>query len=390
MDKRALAVWVGMGLAATGLTGCGKPGEGGEAAAAPPTAKASAMPANVVLSGQYVDGYGRGLFFTPDGGVGVIGSPDNGRYVGEGQTFRVEIAGKPPGMGHIYSPNKISVSFSTAANGTMTLFREGSDLAAQARAEANHAPVERKSPDFDRSVPLDRYQDLSPDQTAEGLFYLYAALHEPPLSDEEKFRMLSPHRGESDGFKRRDFVQAEMPGIDAKLADAKSKRYFKLTVDPKEWGLGQSSANGFPRMAYTGGLSSVLGAYDFKRKGFPATCIANERLSHALSEGWSGGVVGLVMGREETHHKNCVLTVSDEPTARAMEAKRSTSAFMLLKTADLYFYAVGDRDEGGTRDVSVVLTHARLQYGNQGGLLTDDPDPVGAPIDVDFPQPALD
>ncbi len=349
------------------------------------------MPANVSLQGQYVDGFGQGLFFTPDGGVGVIGSRDNGRYAGQGQTFRIEMAGKPPAMGYVFSPDKISLSYPNDPRGTLYLFREGSDLAAQARAQANHTPVERKAPAFDRSVPLDQYVDLSPDNTAEGLYFLYASLHQPPLSDDEKFRMLSPRRAEADAFKRRDLVQAEMPGIDAKLAEWKLKSYFKLTVNVPVWmSASARSDNGFPPMSYAGGFG-LIGPYDFQRKGFPASCIANERISHALSPGWSGGNVGLVMGREETYRENCILLVPDEATARALEAKRSSGIGLTLKSATLYFYAVGDREGGGSGDVSVVLTHARLQYGDSvvGGAFTSDPPSVGAPIDVDFPQPAL-
>lgn len=392
MGRRLEGVLLGLGIAAFALSGCGKQQAAEPAATASPQAAARSMPANVSLQGQYVDGLGQGLFFTPDGGVGVIGSRDNGRYVGQGQTFRVEMAGKPPAMGYVYSPDKISLSYPNDPRGTLYLFREGSDLAAQARAEANHTPIERKAPAFDRSVPLDRYVDLSPDNTAEGLYYLYAALHEPPLSDDEKFRMLSPHRAEADAFKRRDLVQAEMPGLDAKLADWKSKRYFKLTVNVPVWmSANARSDNGFPPMAYAGGFG-LIGPYDFQRKGFPASCIANERISHALPPGWSGGNVGLVMGREETHRESCVLLVSDEATARALEAKRSSGIGLTLKFAILYFYAVGEREGGGSGDVSVVLTHARLQYGDSviGGAFTTDPPSVGAPIDVDFPQPTLD
>ena len=379
-------------VSAATLAGCGKSGATNEPAAGAPAQSTGAVPANVSLQGQYVDGIGQGLFFTPDGGVGVIGSRDNGRYVGQGQTFRVEMAGKPAAMGYVFSPDKISLSYPNDPRGTLYLFREGSDLAAQARAEANHTPIERKAPAFDRSVPLDRYVDLSPDNTAEGLYYLYAALHEPPLSDDEKFRMLSPHRAEADAFKRRDLVQAEMPGIDAKLADWKSKRYLRVTVNVPVWmSANARSDNGFPPMSYAGGFG-LNGPYDFQRKGFPASCIANERISHALPPGWSGGNVGLVMGREETYRENCILLVPDEATARALEAKRSSGIGLMLKSATLYFYAVGDREGGGSDDVSVVLTHARLQYGDSvvGGAFTSDPPSVGAPIEVDFPQPALD
>jgi len=382
MDKRALAAWVGMELAAIGLTGCGKPGATGETAAVPPATKSSTTPANVVLRGQYVDGYGRGLFFTPDGGVGVIGSPDNGRYVGEGQTFRVEIAGKPPAMGYVYSPNKISVSFQSDPNGTRNLFREGSDLAAQARAEATHAPVERKAPDFDRTVPLDRYVDLSPDNTTEGITYLYVALHEPPLSDEEKFKLLSPHRGEPDAFKRRDLMQAEMAGIDAKLAEWKGKRYLKLSVDALKWSDFQPphSTSGFSNMGFHGGFG-ILGPYDVTRKGFRAPCIANEDLSTGI---------GLLMGREETYHQTCLLSVQDESTARAIESQRASGVGPFLKSADLYFYAVRDIDSGQYRNVSVVLTHGRLQYAKELKYDGSEMESIGAPIEVDFPQPAFD
>lgn len=391
MGRRLEGVLLGLGIAAFALSGCGEQQAAEPAATASPQAAARSMPANVSLQGQYVDGFGQGLFFTTDGGVGVIGSRDNGRYVGQGQTFRIEMAGKPPAMGYVFNPDKISLSYPNDPRGTLYLFREGSDLAAQARAEANHTPIERKAPAFDRSVPLDRYVDLSPDNTAEGLYYLYAALHEPPLSDDEKFRMLSPHRAEADAFKRRDLVQAEMPGIDAKLAEWQSKRYFRLTVNVPVWmSANARSDNGFPSMAFAGGFG-LIGPYNFQRKGFPASCIANERISHALPPGWSGGNVGLVMGREETYRESCILLVPDEATARALEAKRSSGIGLTLKSATLYFYAVGDREGGGSGDVSVVLTHARLQYGDSvvGGAFTSDPPSVGAPIDVDFPQPAL-
>lgn len=391
MGRRLEGVLLGLGIAAFALSGCGEQQAAEPAATASPQAAARSMPANVSLQGQYVDGLGQGLFFTPDGGVGVIGSRDNGRYVGQGQTFRVEMAGKPAAMGYVFSPDKISLSYPNDPRGTLYLFREGSDLAAQARAEANHTPIERKAPAFDRSVPLDRYVDLSPDNTAEGLYYLYAALHESPLSDDEKFRMLSPHRAEADAFKRRDLVQAEMPGLDAKLANWKSKRYLRVTVNVPVWmSANARSDNGFPPMSYAGGFG-LIGPYNFQRKGFPASCIANERISHALSPGWSGGNVGLVMGREETYRENCILLVPDEATARALEAKRSSGIGLTLKSATLYFYAVGDREGGGSDDVSVVLTHARLQYGDSvvGGAFTGDPPSVGAPIEVDFPQPAL-
>jgi len=325
-----LGALLGMGIATVGMVGCGKQQSAEPAAGALPTAPSSSMPSNVALSGQYVDGYGRGMFFTPEGGVGIIGSSENGRYVGEGQTFRVEIAGKPPAMGYIYSPNKLSVSFQNDPRGTQYLFREGSDLAAQARAEATHTTVERKAPDFDRSVPLDRYVDLLPDNTAEGLYYLYAALHEPPLSDEERFRMLSPHRAEADAFKRRDLMNAELPAIDEKLAGWKGKRYFKVRVDPVAWMSGAArSDGGFPSMSYAGGFN-LLGHYDLQRKGFPASCIANERLSHF---GWSGGAVGIVMGREETHHQNCLLLVPDEATARALTGWLGTEVVEGPRTA---------------------------------------------------------
>jgi len=364
------------------MTGCGKQQTAEQAGSAAPATRSKTMPANVVLSGQYVDGFGRGLFFTPDGGVGTIGSRDEGRYVGEGQTFRIEIAGKPPAMGYVYSPNKISVSFQNDPNGTRNLFREGSDLAAQARAEATHTPVERKAPDFDRTVPLDRYVDLSPDNTTEGITYLYVALHEPPLSDEEKFKLLSPHRGEPDAFKRRDLMQAEMPGIDAKLAEWKGKRYLKLSVDALKWSDLQPphSTSGFSNMGFHGGFG-ILGPYDVTRKGFQAPCVANEDLSTGI---------GLLLGREETYHRTCLLSVPDEATARAIESQRASGAGPVLKTADLYFYVVRDLDSGQYRNVSSVLTHARLQYAKERKYDGSEMESIGAPIEVDFPQPAFD
>jgi len=362
------------------LAGCGKPAAtNGEAAAASPPV-ASAMPANVVLSGQYVDGNGFGLVFAPDGRAAPIGSPGQGRYVGEGQTFRVEIAGMPPAMGHVYSPNKISVTYPNDPRGTQYLFREGSDLAAQARAEATHRPVERKAPDFDRNVPLDKYVDLSPDGTTEGVTYLYVALHEPPLADEERFRLLSPHRSEPDAFKRRDHMQSDLPGIDAKLASMKGQRYFKLHVDTAEWGrLGKPNPeNGFAWMQYTGGFD-LGSAYDMSKKGFPSLCMANE------------GKNGVLFGREETYHRQCVLVVDDEATARALEAQRASSSLGVpAKTVDLYFYAVRDLDGGGNQEVSAVLTHARVRFAKERKFDGSEVEPFGPPIDVVFPQPAID
>lgn len=382
MGRRMVSVLLGLGIAVFGLSGCGKQQAAESTASASPPVAARSMPADVSLQGQYVDGLGQGLFFTPDGGVGVIGSRNNGRYVGQGQTFRVEISGMPPAMGYVFSPNKISISYLNDPRGTQYLFREGSDLAAQARAEANHTPVERKAPDFDRSVPLDRYVDLAPDGTTEGVTYLYVALHEPPLTDEERFRLLSPYRDEPDAFKRRDHMKSDLPGIDAKLAGLKGRRYFKLHVDAAEWGRSgrPNPENGFAWMQYAGGLGlGSASAYDMSKRGFPMPCMANLNPS------------GLLFGREETYHNWCVLVVDNESTARTLESQRASSSLGLpAKTVDLYFHAVRDLDDGGNRKVSAVLTHARLQFAKELKYDGSVRESFGPPIDVVFPQPPMD
>jgi hypothetical protein len=263
----------------------------------------------------------------------------------------------------------------TARNGKAEehFFRVGSAAFQTGRANTLPSDPAQQTPrlDFDRSVPLERYADLSPDGSTDGLAYLYAALREPPLTDDEKLSLLSVETAkEHDAFKRRDLAQTVLPDINKRLADVAQQRYYRIAVN----------AVGSTGNAWTwNGPVTLLGAYDLDRKGFPSSCVATGVVLPVAHLDDARTYLSLRFNQEEPPPATCFLPVPDETVARAMEAARTKPQGIWASRVTAYFYAA----RAGGKAVSAVLTHATLTFD------TPSSDGTGqqSDVEVSFPQP---
>ncbi|MFT3763460.1 MAG: DUF4852 domain-containing protein [Pseudoxanthomonas sp.] len=99
-------------------------------------------------------------------------------------------------------------------------------------------------PKPDLKKPLDGYPEL---QSGEQIMFLYvAASRLPPDFPKLAENYSQEYRQTSDSFRRNDLLQAIKPQLEQKISAAAASPYAWMLVD-----------------------NSVLGAYDFERKGFP-------------------------------------------------------------------------------------------------------------------------
>lgn len=321
------------------LGGCGKSAPAPTTAGLPP------------LQGPYRADNNETLTFNVGGGV--LGTAGRGTFTVDDNRVVLSMGGTTiPGE----RTDSDTLVFHPAGRPTATFYRLGSAAAQTAQAAPRRvAPVAPTKPVPDRTTPLDRYVAVA---DAHTLRVLELAFDGTPPTDDAKLALVPEAQNLTDAFARRDLATKALPAVNAELEAAKANPYRRIDVDtysppgnptdpglPAQWWL--ESANGGP---------ITLGPFDFTTKAFPMPCATSTAVYtpagtiafHPSQTGKSGP---------------CALPVSDDATARRIEAARATGARFHVK-ASLFFFVV---DSGGSQ-VNATLTHVEL-------MLFDPADP---------------
>lgn len=162
----------------------------------------------------------------------------------------------------------------------------------QAVRDAQAAAARDALPNADTATPESSYITLD---SGNQLMYAYLALTGmPPDYPQIANSVSKDYARATDEFRKHDLLVALTPKIDAEIAAAKSRRYFKMT------------------------LQNPIGKYSFDQKGFP--------LDNSLWEAgayryfFDNGEYKLGFSNGEAFR---YLGVRDEATARAIEAQRA-------------------------------------------------------------------
>lgn len=114
---------------------------------------------------------------------------------------------------------------------------------AKAAEAAKQTVLDNAREKADKSVPLENYQELD---SGNQLMYSYLALAGLPINYGEIAASVSTdYARSSDAFQKNDLLKALQPKIDAAVAQAKGRRYFKIV------------------------MNEPVQKYDFENKGFP-------------------------------------------------------------------------------------------------------------------------
>jgi len=260
------------------------------------------------------------------------------------------------------------------------LFRVGSRA-----AEATAAPPtplakntrsrpEKADPEVDRNVPLDAYVSLNLADRSVGAL-LVMAFRDPPAGDEVRWAALSGNAGStSDVFARKELMAKELPAIDARLATARSQRYVR--VEAGESVFLQRLPVRAQLFAGWNPLSSSLGHYDIARKGFPMACIEDGSVSAA-------DMVIAFHPEPGVPTRQCLLSVGDEVTAKALETEVSRIGILPM-SATFYIVLDGTVPLLGERALAARLAHLQLRV-FPADLRPGREQPV-ATLDLDMPQ----
>ncbi|MGM3277373.1 hypothetical protein [Ralstonia sp. 24A2] len=162
----------------------------------------------------------------------------------------------------------------------------------QAVRDAQAAAAHEALPKADKTTPNSSYVTLD---SGNQLMYAYLALTGmPPDYPQVATSVSKDYARATDEFRKHDLLAALTPKIDADVAAAKSRRYFKMTVP------------------------NPISKYSFDRKGFP--------LDNSLWEAgayryfFDNGEYKLGFSNGDAFH---YLKVDNEATARAIEAQRA-------------------------------------------------------------------
>ena len=141
-------------------------------------------------------------------------------------------------------------------------------------------------------MPLTSYAEI---KSGNQLMFSYLALAAMPVNYEEVANHYLPEYSQtSDEFKKNDLLTALKPKINAAIADAKTNRYYKLTLD------------------------NPINKFDFEKKGFPVADFINDSSSTRYYS--DNAAYQLSFTNTDSFR---YLTVSNEADARKIEAIRS-------------------------------------------------------------------
>lgn len=240
------------------------------------------------------------------------------------------------------TPDAGTATGATAATGMMA------EAARKAKVEAKVAALPK--PDLAR--PLSEYAKLD---GGESLMFLYlAAAKLPPDYDAIASDFSSDYRNSNDSFRKHDLLTALKPQIDQHLAAAAQQPYAWMAVDD----------------------SDNLGAYDFKRGGFPVTEFLEAKTRYfndvsGYNLGWTN--------REAL----AFAPVKDEAVARDIESMRGK--YDQSPRLKVYFFAQSVDLEA--KAIKAFVT--RVQITDRNGRVLAEYGPDGTPP-PSTPNPSAD
>lgn len=213
-----------------------------------------------------------------------------------------------------------------AANGPAATAEAPRSVAAPVPQAA--APV----PQADRNTPDEAYVALD---SGQQLMFAYLALSGlPPDTAQIATRISREYAASSDEFQKRDLLKALAPRIDAQIAEARARRYFKITLD------------------------NALDRYSFEQGGFPLDHSLWESGAYRYFSDASNYKLGFSNGERFRY-----LAVAQEAVAREIESRRSREGGLKLVVYG-FFQSTGVGDER----VMAEIVKVRLQD-RQGKVL---------------------
>lgn len=186
----------------------------------------------------------------------------------------------------------------------------------------------------DKNFPLENYQRLN---DGKQVVFAYYAVSQDPVDYEKIATAISqPYRNEYDEFKKRDFLNALKPQIDAEIGKAKQIKYYKIDV------------------------SNGLDKYDFESKSFRVMGFPQSDSYQYFLDQTSNYT--FTYANSEKFQK---FIVSDESMARQIESLRSK--YNALK---IVAYVFANDTEIGRTNIKTEIMKIQLLDG-RGNLLLE-------------------
>lgn len=201
------------------------------------------------------------------------------------------------------------------------------NLADLASPAAQKQLAEKALPKGDPAYALTSYRSV--DSGNDVMFLFYGLSNLPVDYDKIAQSYSRDYQTTADSFKKQDLLTALKPRIDTAIAAAKDSRYVVLTTP-----------------------NAMLDAYDFNKKGFPLTNVAQPGSYQYFFDN-SNYTIEYTNGPDYTF-----LKVDDEATARSIESMRSHFRPLTIR---LYAYAQ-DADPAANR-VKLQIVHEQLLDG---------------------------
>ncbi|WP_052420757.1 hypothetical protein [Paraburkholderia ferrariae] len=198
------------------------------------------------------------------------------------------------------------------------------NLADLASPAAQKQLADKALPKGDPAYALGSYRSV--DSGNDVMFLFYGLSNLPVDYDKIAQSYSRDYQTTSDSFKKQDLLTALKPRIDSAIAAAKGSRYVVLTTS-----------------------NATLDAYDFNKKGFQLTNVAQPGSYQYFFDN-SNYTIEYTNGPDYTF-----LKVGDEGTARSIEAMRSHFRPLTIR---LYAYAQ-DADPASNR-VKLEIVHEQL------------------------------
>jgi hypothetical protein len=186
----------------------------------------------------------------------------------------------------------------------------------------------------DKNFPLESYQRLS---DGKQVVFAYYAVSQDPVDYEKIAATISqPYRYEYDEFKKRDFLNALKPQIDAEISRAKQNKYYKIDIN------------------------NTLDKYDFESKSFRLIGLPQGD-SYQYFVGQAGNYTFTYVNVEKFQK----FIVPDEARARQIESMRSK-----YNTLKIIAYIFANDTEIGRTNLKSEIMKIHLLDG-RGNLLAE-------------------
>lgn len=201
------------------------------------------------------------------------------------------------------------------------------NLADMASPAAQKQLAEKALPKGDPAYALSNYRGVD---SGNQLMFLFYALSDLPVDYDKIAQSYSrDYQTTSDSFKKQDLLSALKPRIDSAIATAKDSRYVVLTTP-----------------------NAMLDAYDFHKKGFQLTNVAQPGSYQYFFDN-SNYTVEYTNSADYTF-----LKVGDEAAARSIEDMRSH-----LRPLTIRLYAYAQDADPATNRVKLQIVHEQLLDG---------------------------